>query len=37
MMGCCSDGCATEIKKNPDQSADAAVSNKAWKKEEAVK
>lgn len=37
MMGCCSDACATEVKKNPDQFADAAVANKAWKKEDAVK
>lgn len=37
MMGCCSEGCATEVKKNADQYADAAVANKAWKKDEAAK
>ena len=37
LIGCCSDKCAAEVKKNPAQYADAAVMNKAWKAEEIKK
>lgn len=37
MMGCCSDKCATEVKKTPDQYVESAIQNRAWKKEEKVK
>ena len=37
MIGCCSESCATEVKKNPNQYADDAVLNRQWKKDVKVK
>lgn len=37
MIGCCSDACATVVKKDPAKYADSAVANKAWKADVPVK